>query len=967
MDYYKFINGISALYENWGNLDLRPKTDKFDRLLENFTQKASANLMQLLNFAVSCMENQEIYCEVGCFQHETVIGALLDNPYCEAYAINNDWESERMVEYRQNLLKHISAFKLEDKVHLQDRDFEELFVGLQRANFDKKIGTYFYNGKSDYRSQILGFNLIKPFLAQRSLIVINNSFYPEVQQANWDFIAANPECKLLLQLPVNRWEDKQYCSSINICSWDADRNFNYDWTTIKNCHRQNVIDSITELNYLKISQYRRALETACKYLIEGLPDLNLEYYIGCIWEEVKKYERASNLYRLAINSKPDFLPAYHKLCNILGQQGQLEQAESLYRKALERGLNSYECYFRLGNILLNLNKIDEAISSYRIALTDKARPEVFYYLSVALKIKGEIALSLMHLGDFYYLQNYTNEAINYYCESIELGVNTETVYLNLGKCYESIKQFSQAINIYLQGIKLYPSVIDMYIYALLALQKSGQPERAIIIAESSCKLFPENLIPQFENQRILPSIYQTPDEIEFYRSRFEIELEKLIQIINNSDLNSPDRQAEAIDSLSRKTNFYLQYQGKNDLDLQIKYGELIYKVVSECYTYSYQPPAQIYKQNNAKIKIGYVSERFKNNVVGKLAIGWVKNHSNKFEVYCYYVGNWQDIITDEFRKYSHSFHQLDCGESLSEIRNNVEEAIVQITKDKPDILVFVDIGMHPIISQLASLRLAPIQCATWLHPVTSGLATVDYFISNQLMEPENAQTHYSEKLIKLANIGIYLEPPVIPKMSGKRSDYEIEDSAVVYACFQTLCKYLPQHDCIFARIAQQVPQARFIFIARPNADIACRFEQRMQKNLSLYNLNASQYCKILPEQSYTDYLNLYMLSDVCLDSFCWSGGQTTLDAIACNLPIVTLPGELMRGRQSYGILKRIGVTETIASSVDTYIDIAVKLGVDRQWRENIVRQIQEQKHILYRDRDSVLDLEKFYTSLITKQ
>ena len=95
------------------------------------------------------------------------------------------------------------------------------------------------------------------------------------------------------------------------------------------------------------------------------------------------------------------------------------------------------------------------------------------------------------------------------------------------------------------------------------------------------------------------------------------------------------------------------------------------------------------------------------------------------------------------------------------------------------------------------------------------------------------------------------------------------------------------------------------------------------------------YFLTIPER--LDYLMINLLSDVYLDTFTWSGGNTTLEAIACNLPIVTCPGEFMRGRHSDSFLKMLGVTDTIAHNVAEYIEIAVKLGLNPVWRRDISR------------------------------
>lgn len=112
------------------------------------------------------------------------------------------------------------------------------------------------------------------------------------------------------------------------------------------------------------------------------------------------------------------------------------------------------------------------------------------------------------------------------------------------------------------------------------------------------------------------------------------------------------------------------------------------------------------------------------------------------------------------------------------------------------------------------------------------------------------------------------------------------------------------------------------------------------------------------------YLNLNCISDVFLDTLSWSGGNTTLEAIACNLPIVTCPGEFMRGRHSYAILKMLGVIDTIAENEAEYIEIAVKLGLNREWRDSIVERIIQRHSYLYDDKTCIEALDKFYHRVV---
>lgn len=139
--------------------------------------------------------------------------------------------------------------------------------------------------------------------------------------------------------------------------------------------------------------------------------------------------------------------------------------------------------------------------------------------------------------------------------------------------------------------------------------------------------------------------------------------------------------------------------------------------------------------------------------MGKLSLGWIKHHNqDKFEIYCYYLGDFsEDKITQEFKQHSNKFYHFKDDTNI--------EIIAQAIKDNDlDFLVFLDLSMYPRMSQLAGLKLAPIQCVTWLHPITSGIPTIDYFISSELIEKNNTNNHYSEKLIKLPNLSICYSP-----------------------------------------------------------------------------------------------------------------------------------------------------------------------------------------------------------------
>jgi predicted O-linked N-acetylglucosamine transferase (SPINDLY family) len=245
---------------------------------------------------------------------------------------------------------------------------------------------------------------------------------------------------------------------------------------------------------------------------------------------------------------------------------------------------------------------------------------------------------------------------------------------------------------------------------------------------------------------------------------------------------------------------------------------------------------------------------------------------------------------------------------------------------------------------------------------------MDYFLSSELAEPEDAQDHYSETLIRLPGTGTCFRKPVIPKavLNKTRLDFGIREDAVVYLCCQYAFKYLPAQDDCFVKIAQRVPSAQFIFLT-PNKFVAQDFRKRLDGAFSAAGLLADDFCLLLPEIERFDYWNLCLLGDAVLDTMDWSGGVSTFEAIACGQPVVTLPGKFMRGRQSCAILNQLGVTETIARNEQEYVAIAARLGSNRQWRDSIVAKMIAGYSLLYSDTRCVKALEEFYCRAVSER
>nr|HEV7954940.1 hypothetical protein [Candidatus Acidoferrales bacterium] len=537
-------------------------------------------------------------------------------------------------------------------------------------------------------------------------------------------------------------------------------------------------------------------------------------------------------------------------------------------------------------------------------------------------------------------------------ESLQKDPQSADAYIEVARCYEKLRRHSEVRAILDQGFSHVPAERSyrLHLWHIHWLDECNRTREAIAAARQASKLFPEKFALKMIEALTLPVIYDSTEEIGEYRERFTHGLHRLSLELS---LKTPAAREDACAAIARHSNFRLGYQAQNDRDLQAEYGRLHHQIMAANYPEWAKPISMPEIIPSEKLRVGYVSSRFRNLSAAKYFSGWIREHNrDDFFVYTYHIGAKTDSITEEIRKSSDIFRHIP---------NSLEEMCRATLDDKLHIVVFLDACLDPTTTQLASLRLAPVQCAAWDQPITTGLPTIDYFISSAVAEPDYAREHYSEELVPLPGIGVNYLKPVIPTalLTKTRRDFQLRDDAVLYLCIQYAYKYLPDQDHLLVQIAKQVPNAQFVFLTE-NDFIAADLQRRLDRAFSAAKLDAHDYCVILPALERFSYWNLSLLGDVFLDAIGWSGGVSTFEAIACRIPIVTLPGEFMRGRQSYAILTELGVTDTVANNKAEYVQIAVRLGTDRLWRDDIVQRMANNYSSVYSDTRCVPALEDFF-------
>jgi predicted O-linked N-acetylglucosamine transferase (SPINDLY family) len=362
-----------------------------------------------------------------------------------------------------------------------------------------------------------------------------------------------------------------------------------------------------------------------------------------------------------------------------------------------------------------------------------------------------------------------------------------------------------------------------------------------------------------------------------------------------------------------------------------------------------------------RVRVGFVSAFFRNHSNWRIPVkGWIGQlDRQRFEIFGYHVGAEQDGETAVAAALCDRFVQGPT---------TIEGWRRQILADAPHVLIYPGLLMDSLSLQLAAQRLAPVQCNSWGHPETSGMPTLDYFISSDLMEPQDGAQHYSERLVRLPNLSIYYAAPSSQRPARTREDFGLRPGATIFWCGQSLYKYLPQFDHVFADIAARVDHCQFVFLQYGGSqEVTRHFTERLARAFRRNGLNHADHCVVLPRLSPEEFGEAIGQCDVVLDSIGWSGCNSTFECLEHDLPIVTFQGSLMRGRHSAAILNMMGAADTIATSIDDYVSIAVGLAKDPAARAAASRRIADGKHRLYGDRTCVSALEDFLDGIARRQ
>ena len=702
-------------------------------------------------------------------------------------------------------------------------------------------------------------------------------------------------------------------------------------------HRPDHFDALQMLSVIKLAkgQPAEALRLISKAMRVRRPSPQVLVNHGMILHALDRSEEALACFDAALKQKSKFAEAHNNRGAVLAALGRHEEALACFHKALALKADYADAHYNLGSSLRVLGRYDEALVSLDRALL--LRPD---YVK-ALNNRGAVLEGINRLP----------EALACYDRALALAPGFTESRNNRGRVLLALDRADDAIDNFTAALKFNPDDAEAWYQRGRCLLEISRNEEAAADLAQALALAPGHADARFAACFAeLPVIYRNESEIPQCRAAYEQKLRELLNDVERGVL-----KGDLIKAIGARHPFLLAYQGGNDRALQQIYGEMIGKVVARRFSPAPLPPPPA---PGEPIRLGIVSSFFYRHSNWKIPIkGWISQlDRSRFHVTGYHLGAIHDEQTDAAASLCDRFvhRTLDTDGWRREI-----------LADAPHALIYPGLLMDVSSLQLAAQRLASVQCNSWGHPETSGLPTIDYFLSSDLMEPPDAQACYTEKLVRLPNLSIYYEPVVAEPVSVTREGLGLRAGATAFWSAQSLFKYLPQYDDVFVRIAQAVGDCQFVFLRHFGAPRVTQLvRERLERAFSAAGMRAEHHCVFLNRMSQSQFAAAAGLCDVFLDSIGWSGCNSALECLPQALPIVTFEGPTMRGRHSAAILRMIDVTDTIAATVDDYVAIATRLGQDTQFRQTMSSRMAENRHRLYGDRAPVTALENFLESAV---
>lgn len=665
-----------------------------------------------------------------------------------------------------------------------------------------------------------------------------------------------------------------------------------------------------------IRHFERALALDANYAV-GYSNLGLALM------SAGRLEQAIAAFQSAVARDAALGAARINLAGALARMNRLPEALQAYDQALRIDPAHVEAWVSRGAVLARQNRWQAALESYETAL--RLRPSD----AEALTGRASVMLSLERVE--YALQS-ADQALSGRPDSVDALRIKAAALSRLNRPGDALRCLERVL-------ELNPASVEGWCNCAVVHQQLGDDDDAVQCFRQASLVDPQCLSARTGLiSALIPAVPRTERESALARTAFDAELAAFEVWLSGRELEDEDAWAVA-----KQQFFYLSYEEQSNKPLLQRYR----RSSAARLAHLFDPwPAAGADVSRGRFRLGIVSAHVReHSVFNAIVQGWLSQLDRKvFETTLFSLSVQQDATTEAAKESVDHF--VADPRPLRDWAQLIEGR-------KLDALIFPEIGIDRSTLALANLRLAPRQLAAWGHPETTGLPTIDDFVSAELFEPPDAADHYSERLVRLPHLGVYCQPQDSACTAVDVAQWGIAAGAPVFVCPGTPFKYRPADDHVLIDIARRVGRCSFVFFEHERLALSRKLHARLAAAFAAAGLDASRFLVWVPWLPRAGFQGLLRQADVFLDTLGFSGFNTMMQAIEADLPCVTLEGRYLRGRLGSGILRRLGMDDLIASTRDEYVDIAVNLAESSTYRASARARLEGAKHLAYRDLSAI--------------
>lgn len=511
----------------------------------------------------------------------------------------------------------------------------------------------------------------------------------------------------------------------------------------------------------------------------------------------------------------------------------------------------------------------------------------------------------------------------------------------------TVHRWAEAAAEYESAIRLQPDFAEAHFNLGTVRFEQGRSDDARGCFRQAARLRPEKWWWRLREELVWPPVFSSSQEIAEQRAGLEAALERFGEFTASAEGVARVPVDELLGS-GCFPPFVLSYQGCDNATLKRKFAEVLaplFAADNARWQEQHRPPPP-----DGRVRLGVVVTRNHEHIFGRCGAPIVQRLPvERFETIVFCSERGREVLRT---------YLPDARIVFRPLPERLTLAAQVIRETNRDVVYYWEVGSDPFNYLLPFFRTAPLQVTSWGAQFTTGIPSVDRFLSSRLLHADEAArggAHYTERLV-LGDSLLAFEPRVEPIAPRTRASFGLPEDRRLYLCPQNLLKFHPDFDGLLAEILRRDGKGVVVCVAWPTPQVLALLRARWQRTMP----DVAHRMVLIPRQRPADFRPLLALADVVLDTPHHSAGCTAYDIFAASHPLVTLPGEFAVGRYAQACYRKMGLEDLVPATAEAYVAQALRLGTDLEYRRYSQERIASARDVLYEDATAITDHERCF-------